>query len=257
MMHGRLVKGLLLFGMGAVAAQTADAMASRFSYTAIVSRASIIGQTTDGMPYANTIAEQIDAAVLKGEFNECRLGSGSGSGSVGTVQTFTVAGFVGSDGQLSNVRFRPSDRMVSCFASRVEQLHLPKPPRGVKGVQWPVAIEYDSTNGSVLDVSDAYRAKGISRPLIPPPPPSASYPVPIYTPSPSALEGLGAVCKVVIGTMVDAKGAPHNPVVRKSCGVPEADSEALDAARQWVFFYSTAHPVARRFFIAIQFMPGG
>ncbi len=249
-MAERIVAATLLLGMGIVAAQAADAVAMRLSYADTVERAVIMGATTYGFSYARTIAEQSNAAALKAGFNECRHG-----GDGGAAETFTAAGYVSSIRHLSNVRFRPKGPMVSCFALVVEQLHFPRPPQGT--ARWPVAIEYDSTNGSVLDVSEAYRAKSVLIPSIPPSPPDTPYPKPYYMPSPHVPLGLDTTCQVVIGMVVDAEGMPHDPVVKKSCGIIGANSAALDAIRQWEFMpRMVGHPVVIQGVAIFRFIPG-
>ena len=245
-----LIVAMLLPGMGVVAAQAANAVATRPTYADIVERAVIMGATTYGFPYARSIAEQSNAAALKTGFDECRHDGGGGA-----AGTFTAAGYVSSIRHLSNVRFRPKGPMVSCFALVVEQLHFPRPPQGT--ARWPVAIEYDSTNGSVLDVSEAYRAKSVLIPSIPPPSPDTQYPTPYYMPSPHVPLGLDSTCQVVIGMMVDAEGMPHDPVVKKPCGSIGANSAALDAIRQWQFIPTmVVHPVAIQGVAIFRFIPG-
>ena len=249
-MAERIVAATLLLGMGVAAAQAADAVAMRPTYADTVERAVIVGATTYGLSYARTIAEQSNAAALKAGFAECRHGGGGGA-----AGTFTAAGYVSSIRHLSNVRFRPKGPMVSCFALVVKQLHFPRLPQGM--ARWPVAIEYDSTNGSVLDVSESYRAKSVLIPSIPPSSPDTQYPTPYYMPSPHVPLGLDTTCQVVIGTMVDAEGMPHDPVVKKSCGFIGANSAALDAIRQWQFMPAmVVHPVAIQGVAIFRFIPG-
>lgn len=249
-MAERIVAATLLLGMGVAAAQAADAVAMRPTYADTVERAVIMGATTYGLSYARTIAEQSNAAALKAGFAECRHDGGGGA-----AGTFTAAGYVSSIRHLSNVRFRPKGPMVSCFALVVKQLHFPRLPQGM--ARWPVAIEYDSTNGSVLDVSESYRAKSVLIPSIPPSSPDTQYPTPYYMPSPHVPLGLDTTCQVVIGTMVDAEGMPHDPVVKKSCGFIGANSAALDAIRQWQFMPAmVVHPVAIQGVAIFRFIPG-
>ena len=249
-MAERIVAATLLLGMGVAAAQAADAVAMRPTYADTVERAVIMGATTYGLSYARTIAEQSNAAALKAGFAECRHDGGGGA-----AGTFTAAGYVSSIRHLSNVRFRPKGPMVSCFALVVKQLHFPRLPQGM--ARWPVAIEYDSTNGSVLDVSESYRAKSVLIPSIPPSSPDTQYPTPYYMPSPHVPLGLDTTCQVVIGTMVDAEGMPHDPVVKKSCGFIGANSAALDAIRQWQFMPTmVVHPVAIQGVAIFRFIPG-